>query len=439
MRNYWIAFLFVLIIGLPISAQTKSNQKTPVPKAISADKVGMSTTRLNRIDDMLKQAIKEEKIPGAVALVIKDNKIVYLKAFGKSDPKQHRNYRPDDIFRIASQTKAITATAVMMLWEEGKFSLNDPIEKYIPEFANAQILDTFEEADSSYTTYPAKGKITIRQLLSHTSGLGYGFIDGDMRLRAIYKKAGIVDAFSSEKVIISENVRKLAGLPLVFEPGTNFKYCEGLDVLGALIEQVSGMPLDQYFKQHIFKPLGMEDTWFYLPGGKSRRLVNVLTKDSLGWASYEADNYYIDYPKKGAKTFFSGGAGLSSTVMDYAFFLQMYLNGGEFNGVRLLSRKTIESMMCDQTNGMFDDYDRGYGLAFGVLNDRGVAAGGKGSYGTFDWGGYFNTQYFADPQEKIIGILFKQTQNIDGDDTGEKFRNLVMQAVDAYKISKSKK
>ena len=175
----------------------------------------------------------------------------------------------DDIFRIASQTKAVTATAVMILWEEGKFQLDDPISKYIPEFKNPQVLNTFNPADSSYTTMPAVGEITIRQLLDHTSGLGYGAIDDDERIRKIYQKAGILDVFSTEDVTIGENIRKLAKLPLLFNPGERYKYCEGLDVLGYLIEIESGMPLDVFFRTRIFEPLGMNDTWFFLPEDKA--------------------------------------------------------------------------------------------------------------------------------------------------------------------------
>lgn len=427
---FWSMFLLVWSVGSIAYAQTKTAKKSPELKEINPEKVGMSSERLKRIDKMLKTAVNKQEIPGAVVMVVKDNKIIFNEAYGKSDVKQRRKFKTDDIFRIASQTKAITSTAVMMLWEEGNFGLDEPIEKYIPEFADAQILANFNEADSTYTTVPAKNKITIRQLLTHTSGIGYGMIDSDERIQKIYSKAGIIDAFTSEKAIISENIRKLAHLPLAFEPGSKFKYSEGIDVLGYFIEVISGMPLDQYLKQHIFKPLEMEDTWFYLPGTKSRRLVDVLEKDSVGWKEHQPAQFDINYPVTGAKTYFAGGAGLSSTVLDYAKFLQMIVNGGDYKGQRLLSRSTIEVMEQNQIGDLFGDNGKGHGLGFGVLNKTGAAKGGMGSCGTIDWGGYYNTQYFADPKEHIIGLIFKQTQGSLQDDTGWKFRQLVFQAID---------
>ena len=322
---------------------------------------------LDRIDNMCQEAIAASKIPGAVALVARNGKIVYWKAFGMADNESGRKMKKDDIFRIASQTKAITATAVMILWEEGKFRLDDPISTYIPEFKNPQVLNTFNPADSSYTTKPAVGEITIRQLLDHTSGLGYGLISDDERIRKIYQKAGIVDAFCSENVTIGDNIKKLAKLPLLFNPGERFNYCEGLDVLGYLIEIESGMPLDVFLRTRLFEPLGMNDTWFYLPEEKASRLVSVQKPDNGKWVRYPVTFYDPDYPVKGAKKFFPGGAGLSSTAKDYATFLQMYLNGGELNGKRILSRTTIQAMMGNQNNAIWGpDADSYYAMAFSV-------------------------------------------------------------------------
>ena len=396
----------------------------------SAADAGMSEERLARIDAMLYEAIADDQIPGAVALVARNGRIVYHKAFGMADNEAGRNMQPDDIFRIASQTKAITSTAVMMLWEEAKFSLDDPISRYIPEFAHPMVFESLNEADSSFTATPATKPITIRNLLTHTSGIGYGMIDDD-NFRKIYQKAGIIDAFTTKDVTIEENIKKLARLPLHHEPGAAFTYSEGLDVLGYLIEIVSGMPLDQFFKERIFDPLGMEDTYFYLPDDKADRLVPVETFKDGKWVKYQALPLYdTDYPIKGARRFFSGGGGLSSTAKDYATFLQMYLNKGELNGVRLLSRTTVETILTDQVGAMLGAADSGYGLAFGILNARGALWGGQGSAGTFSWGGYFNTQYFADPVEQTIGILMKQTQDTPTDETGWKFQLLVGQAID---------
>jgi CubicO group peptidase (beta-lactamase class C family) len=425
-----IAFLFLVANTIPVFSQTKSIQSSLPLSEATPTSVGMSPERLLRIDDMLTNAINEKQVPGAVALVVRKEKIVYFKAFGMGDNESNRSFKRDDIFRIASQTKAITSTAVMMLWEQGKFQLDDPISKYIPEFKDPQVLDTFNEADSSYTTKPADKEITIRNLITHTSGIGYGMIDTD-EFRKIYQKAGIIDAFTTQSVTIKENIKKLAKLPLHHNPGEKFTYSEGLDVLGYFIEIMSGQPLDQFFKQHIFEPLGMNDTYFYLPDSKANRLVPVQTARDGKWADYNDNpSYDANYPINGAKMFFSGGAGLSSTAKDYATFLQMYLNQGEMNGVRLLSRTTIQSMMANQIGDLWGDSGAYYGLAFGVLDDKGHGMGGRGSIGTFDWGGYFNTQYFADPKEETIGILMKQTQETGPDDTGWKFRILVGQAID---------
>jgi CubicO group peptidase (beta-lactamase class C family) len=425
----------LILLLLLISTLISCNQPVVVKKSLplaeaSPESVGMSPERLARIDSLFIQAVAAQKIPGAVAFVARKGKICYYKAFGMADNQSGRNLKRDDIFRIASQTKAVTATGVMILWEEGKFSLDDPISKYIPEFKNPQVLKTFNPKDSSYTTVPAVGEITIRQLLNHTSGLGYGLIGDDERIRKIYQKAGIVDAFCSENVTIGENVKKLAKLPLLFNPGEKFSYCEGLDVLGYLIEIESGMPLDVFLRTRLFEPLGMNDTWFYLPEDKAPRLVSVQKPENGKWVRYPVTFYDPDYPIKGAKKFFPGGAGLSSTAKDYATFLQMYLNGGELNGKRILSRTTVNFMMRNQNETIWDEKaENYYALAFGVTTEKGEAKGGQGSTGTFRWGGYFNTNYFADPGEDLIGVLMKQTQDTNDDDTEWRFNLLVGQAV----------
>ena len=425
-------YLFVLLFTfytLTSFAQTKSIKTSPVLTEGIASSVGMSEERLAQIDIMCKEAVDDSQIPGVVALVARHGKIVYYKAFGIADNESGRVLKRDDIFRIASQTKAVTSTAVMMLWEEGKFRLDDPISKYIPEFKDAQVLDTLYK-NGTYGTIPATKPITIRHLITHTSGIGYGVIDGDERIKKIYNEAGITDLFTTENISIEESVKKLAKLPLHHNPGEKFTYSEGLDVLGYFIETVSEMPLDEFFRTRIFNPLGMDDTWFYLPESKQNRLVSIQKKENGNWINYPTTFYDPNYPIKGAKRFFSGGAGLSSTAKDYATFLQMYLNNGELNGVRILSRTTIQFMMGNQSEDIWGDSGAYYGLAFGILDQKGQDMGGRGSSGTFEWGGYFNTQYFADPKEGIIGILMKQTQGTDSDNTGWKFRQLVGQAVD---------
>lgn len=424
-----LSLLIIFTFSICLQGQTMSSQKSAPLANAHPGTEGISSARLNRITKMIEAEIADNHIPGAVALIARNGKIVYHEAFG-SATAGGKKMEENAIFRIASQSKAITSTAVMMLWEEAKFQLDDPISKYIPEFKNPQVLANFKYADTTYTTTDAEREITIRDLLSHQSGLGYGVIDGDERMRMIYKKAGITDLFTTEDISIKESVLKLAKLPLHHNPGEKFTYSEGLDVLGYFIEIMSGMPFDQFLKTRLFEPLRMEDTWFYLPYEKQDRLVEVQYKVDEKWTNYPLTFYDTDYPKKGAKRFFSGGAGLSSTTQDYATFLQMYLNKGELNGVRILSRKTIETMMQNQIGDHWGDRGSHYGLAFGIVDMNGVAKGGTGSKGTFNWGGYFNTQYFADPQENVIGLLFKQTQGGTGDQSGWKFRQLVFQTID---------
>lgn len=426
-----VGVVILCVAGLT-AGQTHSGRVTPpLTEAPTPGEVGLSAERLARIDRMLEEAIREQKIPGAVALVARRGKIALHKAFGLADVATGRPLEREAIFRIASQSKAITATAVMMLWEEGRFRLDDPISKFLPEFKEVRVLQTYREEDGSWTGEPARREITIRHLLTHTSGLGYGVIDADPRFQRLYQKAGVVDLFTTERVTIGESVRRLARLPLHHHPGEKYTYSEGLDVLGYLVEVLSGMPFDRFLEERLFRPLGMNDMAFYLPEAKANRLVRVHKRENGRWVPYPVTFYDPDYPIKGAKSFFSGGAGLCSTARDYATFLQMYLNGGELGGKRFLSRTTIATIMSPQMSRDYWTNERAqYGLAFGLVTERGVASGGQGSVGTFDWGGYFNTQFFADPQEGVMGILMKQTRDVTDDETGWRFRLLVGQSID---------
>jgi CubicO group peptidase (beta-lactamase class C family) len=323
-------------------------------------------------------------------------------------------------------TKAITSLAVLMLWEEGKFNLDDPIEKYIPEFKNLKILTDFNETDSTYLSKPAKNKISIRHLLTHTSGIGYGVIDSDPRFNALYNKHGIVDLYTTDSIYIKSNIQKLAQLPLHHEPGEGFTYGESLDVLGYFIQIISQKSLDVFFRERIFEPLEMLDTYFYLPVTHQDRLVPVQTKKNGFWTKHQADFYDTNYPIKGAKMFLSGGAGLSSTTADYSNFLQMFLNQGSYKGKQILGKKTIELVYINQNSHIPNS---SIGLAFGLVSEKDQALGGQGSIGTLTWGGYFNTFYFADPVENVTGIIFKQTREIEEENTSIEFKTLVFQSL----------
>ena len=427
--KYYIWLITFMLCTLHLTAQTTTSRQSSHLSVAPAESMGMSSERLERIDNMLKQSLVDNTIPGAVALIARNGKIVFHEAYGNADANGKKLKR-DAIFRIASQSKAITSTAVMMLWEEGKFRLDDPISQYIPEFKNPEVLVNFKYADTTYTTRPANKEITIRHLLTHTSGIGYGAIDKDERMKMIYDKAGTIDLFTTAPVTIKDVVLKIAQLPLHHNPGEQYTYSLGLDVLGYFVEVISGMTFQDYLLKHLFIPLGMNDTNFYFSASKSDRLVAIQHKVNDRWENYPNTFYDVNYPIEGAKTFFSGGAGLSSTAKDYATFLQMFLNGGELNGKRFLSRTTIASMMGNQTGDLYGGGDQYYGLAFGVLTEQGQAKGGLGSQGTFIWGGYFNTQYFADPKENLIGIILKQTQGSTGDQTSWKFKQMVEASID---------
>lgn len=394
--------------------------------AYSPEAYGFSSEKLNKIDNYIEKSVRENKIPGAVALVRKNNKIIYNKAFGYADTENKIKFSKNHIFRIASMTKAVTSLGVLMLWEKNKFDLDDPIENYIPSFKNLKILKSFNKEDSTYTVKKAKSKITIRHLLTHTSGIGYGIIDEKESFQAIYQKNGIIDLFTTKPITIKENVQKLAKLPLHHEPGKDFTYGEGLDVLGYFIEIISGMPLNEFFRKHVFDPLEMNDTYFYLPPSHYNRLVPVQTKSAGFWMKFEEDFYDINYPKSGSKLFFSGGAGLSSTANDYSNFLQLFLNNGVYNGSKIISKKTIKLIHENQIPHL---PNLPVGLVFGILSKDNHYLGENGNNGTFTWGGYFNTFYFTDTKENLSGILLKQTRPYDKSNSNYEFKALVYESL----------
>jgi CubicO group peptidase (beta-lactamase class C family) len=410
-----VTLLLLNVTGCQTKEITTFREANPASVSISAE-------RLTRIDNMIRQYIDSGWIAGAAGFIARDGKIVYHKAFGVSDAETGKELATDDIFRIASQTKAITSVAVMTLFEHGKFLLDDKVSKFIPEFANPTVLTGFDEKEIVYTTIPAKREVTIRDLLTHTSGIDYAGI-GSSTMRTIYAKAEIPGGFGSEGIFLADRMKALGKLPLVHHPGERFTYGLNVDVLGYLVEVWSGESLDQYFKNHIFGPLGMNDTYFYIPGSKAARLVKVIADDgkSLTNTGIEAD-----YPLLNG-TYYSGGAGLSSTLKDYAIFLQMMLNGGEYNGARILAPRTVELMTSDQL-GDIDFGANTFGLGFEVTTARGQAQLGV-SEGSFSWGGYFGTTYWADPEKKIVGLLFINQFPLRHGEIQGKFKALVYQSI----------
>ena len=433
MRLLLYSLFLILIFGCSSKTNQISKSNTDSNfEIVSPESVGISSERLNRIDKYFNKSISENIIPGAVTLIIKDGKIVYNKAFGNENVLEEVKFQNDNIFRIASMTKAITSLAVMMLWEEGNFSLDDPIEKFIPEFKNHRILKKFNKKDSTYSSIKANKKITIRHLLTHSSGLGYGFIDSNPEMKAIFAKKNKkfmnngVMCFCDEDVKIENVIKNIAKYPLHHEPGKQFTYSVGLDVLGYFIELQSGMSLNDFFNERIFKPLGMIDTQFYLKSDKEERLVSVQTKKDGKWVDFYDDRFNVNYPFQGSKSIFFGGCGLTSTVKDYAKFVQMVLNKGRFNGNQIIGKKTAETMLTGQG---YLSWGSEVSLGFSLMKDDLYSTGIGGSKGTFSTGGYWNTSAFADPVENIIGIIYKQTYDIGNDPTSAAFRRLVFQSI----------
>lgn len=390
-----------------------------------------SPERLRRIDGIIKKYIDDGKMNGATALIARNGKIVYYRGFGYDDKENKKPMKRDAIFRIASQTKAITSVAVMMLYEEGKFLLDEPVSKYIHSFKNPQVIDKFNEKDTTYTTVPAKREVTIRDLLSHTSGIGYAQIGSNIS-NAIYAKNNIRSFYGEGSKSLAEDIQKLGSLPLLHNPGEKFTYGLNTDVLGYLVEVVSEMSLEDFFQKKIFAPLGMKDTYFYLPADKYNRLVVTYIADSTGKLSKLPEDFAangaikINYPKTNG-TYYSGGAGLSSTVYDYAVFLQMLLNGGIYDGKRILARNTVRMMVTSQLGDMQHDGDP-FGLGFGIISEKGSAAS-PAPEGTFFWGGIWGTDYWADPKEKIVGLIFKQFWDDPANDLNSKFRVMTYAAL----------
>ena len=414
-----IAFLLIL---------TASAFSRGLPMVVP-ETVGLSTERLSRIDKVMEKHISEQKIPGGVILLARHGKIAYLGAHGMMDVEAEKPMQRDTIFRIASMTKQITCVAVMMLYEEGHFLLYEPVSKFIPAFKKMYVLPPEDDEDAA-SPVPATRQISIWNLLTHTSGLTYHWNE---RLGPRYNDAGITHGLLQDESTLAEKMKVLATIPLLHQPGEAVEYGLSIDVLGYLVEVVSGMPLDRFFAERIFQPLGMTDTHFFIPEAKRERIATVYERTGDGPIMRKSKEptvngsviYSTDYPYNGPQTYFSGGAGLVSTAPDYARFAQMMLNGGELDGVRLLSRKTVELMTTPQLGDMGVDY--GFGLGFGIVQDASDLRE-IGSVGAYNGGGFFFTSFFIDPQEQMLGIFMCQLHP-GGSDLAERIRILSYQAI----------
>lgn len=417
----------LLILLFLISCEKPKDKGPSVLTEAAPGSADFSPERLARLDSAMSAWVKDNWVNGSVALIARRGKIVFHKAYGYNDPENKTPLDRNGIFRIASQTKAITTVAVMMLWEEGKFSLDDPVSKFIPSFANQQVMDKFNPKDTTYTTVPSKRPITIRDLLTHTSGIGYPTI-GTAEATAIYRKSGLTVGLNEKGHTLKGDMTNLGTLPLLFQPGERWMYGANTDLLGYLVEHWSGMTLEDFFTKRIFEPLKMNDTYFNVPEEKASRVVNFFIADSSGIKKTDLAFGALDmsFPVQ-KKTYFSGGGGLASTTMDYAVFLQMLLNEGEYNGIRLLARNTVRMMTMNQIGDLFVGENK-FGFGFSIVTEN-ASRMTPSQVGTYSWGGAFSTSYFVDPKEEMILLLYRQIWGPNVDATNKVFRPLVYQAI----------
>jgi CubicO group peptidase (beta-lactamase class C family) len=413
------AVLFVALTLAPAAYSQTLQRARP-------ESVGLSSERLRRLSEALNGYVKDGRLPGGVVLVARKGKVAYVEAFGQRDRESNAPMREDSIFRIASQSKALVSVGVMMLQEEGRLLISDPVGKYLPEFRETTV--AVPKQGGGYDVVKAKRPITVRDLLTHTSGVGYG--GGVARDR--WEAAKITGwYFADRDEPVGATVAHMAALPFDAQPGEKWVYGYSVDILGALVERVSGQPLDEFLRARIFEPLGMKDTHFYLPESKADRFAVVYSaKESGGLERAPEPGGMVGQGAymKGPRKSFSGGAGLLSTANDYARFLSMLLNGGELDGKRLLGRKSVELMTTDHLNGVPYREGLGFGLGFEVVKDLG-ARGKPGSVGEYGWGGAYHSTYWVDPKEQLVVVYFTQLIPARGLDDQDKLRALVYQSI----------
>lgn len=420
-----ILFLFTAsTYPFQITGNQENKEKQKLTRAAAPEEVGFSSERLSRIDDFFNSAIKNKTLPHVQAIIARHGKIVYLKSFGFKDAEKNIPLKDDDIFRQASQTKAITTTAMMILFEEGKIALTDPVSKYIPSFKNVKVQKKQGTDYSDENLEDCKTEITIHHLLTHTSGIPYWW---DPNVFKIVASPG----YTMENVSLEEVINEMAKMPLVHQPGTALSYGYNLDVAGRIVEVASGMKLDEFFKKRILDPLDMKDTYFYLPEDKSGRLVTLYEiNKTCETYKISSDDLFCNYSVKGAKSFLSGGAGTVGTIEDYAKLCQMFLNGGSYNGKQIISPKSVEMMARNHVEGLpLWATGNQFGLGFEIMTEKGLQKI-LGTPGSYKWGGAFGTEYVIDPKEDLVMIFYSNIRPFEGKvDFLNKFRTLVYQAL----------
>lgn len=412
-----------LALSIVASVAPSSTPAQELPSGRPEDS-GMSSERLGRVTTALQRYVDEGRLPGAVAMVLRDGRVVYHEAVGNQDIEAGRPMRHDAIFRIASQTKALVSVAIMMLQEEGALLISDPVSKHLPSFRTTTVAEPREAG--GYDVVPARRPITIRDLLTHTAGVGYGSGPGG----DAWSTAGITGWYLADRAEpVRETVDRMPALPFQAQPGEAFVYGYNTDILGAVVEAASGLPLDRFLQQRIIDPLDMRDTHFYLPRDKAARLAAVYNlgdelRRAPEGAGMEAQGQYLDGPRAS----FSGGAGLLSTARDYGRFLQMLLDGGVLEGVRLLSPTTVALMTRNHIGDLYAAPGMGFGLGFAIRTDVG-AAGVPGSAGEYLWGGAYHSTYWVDPAERLVVVYFTQVIPANGLDDHARLRALVYSSI----------
>ncbi len=424
LRIFSCVFLLSLAVG---SSAAELRATTP-------QRADFDAQRLARLTAMLDEYVADGQIPGAAIRIIRDGRVVLEEAVGYQDLEAGVPLSTESIFRIASQTKAVVSVGIMMLQEEGRLLIGDPVGKYLPEWQETTV--AVPDAEGGYAVVPVERPITIRDLLTHTAGIGYGWGPA----ADLWEEAGIVGwYFAHRREPVRETVRRMAALPMDAQPGSAFVYGYNTDILGALIEVISGRTLADFLREKIFEPLDMKDTHFYLPAEKRSRLAVVYSINEEGGdeegslvrapdgSVMVSQGEYADGPRMS----YSGGAGLLSTVRDYSRFLQMLAAGGSLDGERLLSPNTVQLMTLDHLNGIPFRAGEGFGLGFAVSLDAG-ARGVPGNTGEYGWGGAYHTVYFVDPGADLVVVYMTQILPATGLDDARKVRAIIYSALNDH-------
>lgn len=426
-----ISFFAIIILLASCSAKNEQSiDQEPRLQFAEPSEVGLNLDSLQRIDEIISNYVETNQFPGAVILIAKNGKIVYETEVGWSDSSHSEPYRKDHIFRMASMTKPLTSVAAMQLFEQGKLDLDDPISKYIPEFSNPMVMTSFNEKDTTWESRPAHRGPTVRHLLNQTAGVPYGFINPPV-FGAILAKSNIPDLATHKNLTIGEIAAKLGKIPLMHDPAEKWMYGLNTDVLGRVVEVASGQTLGNYIEENITTPLEMDDMKFFLDEDRAKRLVEVYIAGSDSTINYltadpSRELFHPDYPAVGAKTYYSGGSGMSGTARDYFIFAQMMLNNGAFNNQQILKPETAKMMHMNQIDTLTYSWGPAkFGFGFDVAKGNPMRPDG-----TYSWGGAFSTTFWIDPENELIAIMLSQVLFAPNRSMNQEFERAVYNALE---------